>query len=297
MRGSKTGMPSLFFKQIRTLVQAITTPMRWFGMGVFLLPLFGCVMTKAQGDMLAHQVREMEDEMAKLQRVRHDMEVLLIGQVRDLIDRLAKLESQLAALRSSWSEGSLKNAELMSEIQNLRGQLEEAQHRYRNLEQDQQSLAKNQLALKEAQNKIRIPPLKEDHFALAKKYYLGGKFDEAIQLFEEFIKNYPSETDLCGQSYYLLGEIYRKLGDSEKTTAESEKLYKKSVIFYQKIIEQYSDSGLREESLYKIGLVLKTLGNKDGAQSAFKELLAKHADGKRVKEAKKQLAELAAKSK
>lgn len=265
--------------------------------GAFLMMSSGCVMTKAQGDKLVGQVREIEDEIAKLQRVRHDMEVLLLGQVRDIVDRIARLESQLLTLRESLTEGSSRNTELVAEIQNLRNELETAQHLYRNLEQGQQSLAKNQNALQEAHNKIRIPPFKDDHFALAKKYYLGGKFDEAIFLFEQFIGTYPNEKELLGQSHYLMGEIYRKIADGEKSSSEAEKFYKRAVVSYQKIIEMYNESILREEALYKIGTVLRQMGNKDGAQAAFKELLNKHANGKRVKETKKHLAELDSKTK
>lgn len=270
---------------------------RVLAMSAFFLLISGCVMTKAQGDKLVAQVREIEDEMAKLQRVRHDMEVLLLGQVRDIVDRIARLESQLLTLRESLTEGSSKNTELVLEIQNLRNELDHAQHLYRDLEKGQQSLAKNQNALQEAQNKVRIPPFKDDHFLMAKKYYLGGKFDEAIFLFDQFIVTYPNEKELLGQSHYLLGEIYSKMADGEKSLSEAEKFYKRAVVSYQKIVEMYSESILREEALYKIGMVLKQLHNKEGAQAAFKELISKHANGKRVKDAKKQLAELEKKAK
>jgi TolA-binding protein len=296
MAGNKTDAPILFSRttnNARHLLRRATLGILAAG----ALANAGCVMTKAQGDRLAGQVREIEDEVAKLQRVRHDMEVLLLGQVRDIVDRIARLENQLVTLRESLTEGSSRNTELVAELQTLRGELENAQHLYRNLEQGQMSLAKNQNALQEAHNKIRVPPFKDDHFALAKKYYLGGKFDEAIYLFEQFITTYPNEKELLGQSQYLLGEIYRKMADGEKTAAEAERLYKRAVVAYQKIIEMYGDSILREEALYKIGFVLKAMGNKDGAQAAFKELLEKHANGKRVKETKKALAELEAKPK
>jgi TolA-binding protein len=296
MDGSKIAAQNLSLADKLSNIVAL----RWAPVGIVAVgALFngGCVMTKAQGDRLTEQVREIEDEVAKLQRVRHDMETLLLGQVRDLVDRIARLENHLATLRESLTEGSSRNTELVAELQNLRSELENAQHLYRNLEQGQASLAKNQNALKEAQNKIRIPPLKEDHFALAKKLYLGGKYDEAIFLFEQFIAAYPQDKDLTGQCYYLTGEINKKLADGEKSAEDAEKYYKRAVVSYQKIVEMFNESILREEALYKIGVVLKSMGNKEGAQAAFKELLTKHANGKRVKEAKKQLAELDAKPK
>ncbi len=260
--------------------------------GVLLLLSSSCVMTKAQGDILSQQVRDMNGEVAKLQSVRHDMEVMLSGQLRDLFDRLAKLERQFANLRESLLEGSSKSGELVAEVQNLRNQLEEAQYKYRNLEQDQKSLAENQMALTEAQKKIAIPLLKDDHFGLAKKYFSNQKYQDAIFLLDEFIKEYPKEKELVGQSYFLIGESNRKIAEGEKVPEEISNYYKKSVLSYQKIVELYSGSTLREEALFKIGTVLKTMGNNQGAAAAFKELLLQNSKSKRAGEVKKILAAL-----
>jgi TolA-binding protein len=293
MHGNKIDVPSLFSVNKNLSHSPVKTLMLTI-MGVFLLS--DCVMTKAQGDNLLYRVREVEDEVAKLQRVRHDMEVLMVGQVGGIIDRVARMEKQLVTFRESLSEGSTKNSELLLEIQNLRGELEIAQRQYQMLEQDQKSLLKNQ-SVKEAQTKVKVPSDREEHFALAKKYFSSAKFDKAVFLFDQFIKEYPNEKDLVGQSYYSLGEIYYKLAKEEKSTDEAEKFYKKSIISYQKVVELNGDTNLREESLYKIGLVLKAMGNKDDAASAFKEIISKYRNGKRVKEAKKHLVELDVKNK
>ncbi len=254
----------------------------------------GCFMTKAQGDHLTRQVRDMESEVAKLQRVRHEMEILLSGQVRDLIDRLDKLERQLAGVRESVHEGSSQNQDLVNEIQNLRGQLEEAQYQYRNLEKDQKSLAQSQLALKEETNKIKIPPLKEDHFALAKKLHNAAKYDDSLFLLDAFVKEYAEEKDkdILGQAYFLMGENNRKIAESKKSSEEAEKYYKMAIVGYQKIVDLFKTAVLREEALYKIGSILRTMGNKNGAKAAFNELLSSNKASKRAKEAKQQLAAL-----
>jgi TolA-binding protein len=264
-------------------------------MGAFLCFLPACVMTRNEGELLHSQMRDVESEIAKLQRVRHEMEVLLSDRVKDLIDRVAKLESQQAVMRNSLYEGTAKSGQMNNEIERLRGQLEEAEHRYRNLQQDQLSLAQHQQALKQAQKKTLIPPLKKDHFETAKKYYLGGKFEEAIFLFDEFNKLYENDKDLSCQSYFHLGEIYGKLAESELSKEQASLLYKKSMVSYQKIIDINANSALGEEALYKMGLVLKAIGNKDAASAAFNELISQHKNGKRVALAKKELVGLKAK--
>ncbi|HXW53215.1 MAG TPA: tetratricopeptide repeat protein [Myxococcota bacterium] len=294
MHGNKIDAPSLSWKATRNLklADAHNAPVRLLAAGVFLCLFSGCFMTKAQGERLTHQMHNLEDEVAKLQSVRHDMEVLLVDQVKSLIDRIARLESQLTAFRTSLSEGSTRNSELVAELQNLRNELEIAQNRYRNLEQDQQSLVKNQMALKEAQNKIRVPPIKEDHFALGKKYFMAKKFDEAIFLFDQFVKDYPDEKDLTYQSHYYLGESNFKVAQGKEAEEEQERFYKKSVIAFQQVVEANTDNNMRVEALYKLGLACKNLGNTEGAVAAFKELLSKHKKSKRAAEAKSEVAKL-----
>lgn len=254
----------------------------------------GCFMSKAQGDQLTMKVRDMESEVAKLQRVRHEMEILLSGQVRYLIDRLDKLERQLVSVRESVHEGSSQSQDLVSEIQNLRGQLEEAQYQYRNLEKDQKSLAENQLALKAEANKTKIPPLKEDHFALAKKLHTAGKYDDSLFLLDAFIKEYGEgkDKDIVGQAYFLMGENNRKIAEGKKSAEESEKYHKIAIVHFQKIVDLFKSSPLREEALFKIGSLLRTIGNTGGAKAAFNELLSTNKSSKRAKEAKQQLAAL-----
>jgi TolA-binding protein len=293
MLGSKIDVLKLLLKRINHSKSAANImSVHFLIAGIFLFSSNGCVMTKTQGDQLTYRVQHIEDEVAKLSRVRHDLEILVVGQIKELIDRTAKLERQLASFRESLSQGSFKNTQLVAEIQSLRNELEFSEHRYRDLLKDQENLAKNQIALQAAQNRIAIPPLKEEHFALAKKYYLSGKFDEAVFLFNHFIRDYPNESDLVGQSQYLLGELYRKQAETEKSIKEKENFYKKSIVSYQKIIEMYKDSVLRQEALFKMGLVLKDMGNKEGALAAFKELLNRHKNSKRANEARKEVVNL-----
>jgi len=249
-------------------------------------------MTRAEGDVLTSQVRHMEDEVAKLQRVRHDIEVLMSGQVRDLFDRMARLESQLSTLRETYYEGTNKSQELVSEIASLRGELEETQFQYKNLENDQKNLAHKQQALRQAQNQVAVPPIKKDHFELAKKLQSAQKYDHAIFLFDEYLKHYESDKDSSAQAHFSLGEIYFILAQENKNQEESAKLYKKSVLSYQKIVEQKHVAHLTEESLFKMGLALKALGNSKAAQAALNELLSNNNKSKRAVEAKKLLAAL-----
>ena len=288
--GTKIVVLNLISKPVAEIARILAnykTPVRLVMPGVFLLLSPACVMTRAEGKALASQVRNMESEVAKLQRVRHDIEILMSGQVRDLFDRMSKLESQLTNLRDNLYESSNKNQELLAELGELKGQLEEAQFQYRNLENDQKALA--QRALK-TQNHPAIPPLKKDHFDAAKKLQTAQQYDHAIYLFDEYIRNYQDDKESMGQAFFALGEIYNKLGETNNNQEESQKLYKKAIISYQKIIEQNQAAQLKEEALFKMGIILKALGNNEAAVAAFNELLSQNKNSKRALEAKKHLA-------
>lgn len=253
----------------------------------FLISTCGCVMSRGEGERLAYQVRDLENEMAKMQRVRHDMEILLSGQ-KKTIDRLGQLENQLSSLRESLVDGHSKSTELTAEIQNLRNEIEEAQYRYKVLEDEQKNLVK-QKASKQEKNKA--PENRDEHFALAKKLFNDGKTDEAISMFEQFIQSYPKDNDLA-QANYFLAESYNKRASLDPASDDAFKYYKKAVIAYQEIVEKHAQSGLREEALFKLGQILKSMGNKEAAIAAFKELLLKHKGSKRAAEAKIQISEL-----
>ncbi len=235
MHGSKTGALTSFWKATPTNLTKISfkTPANLWFAGVFLCALSGCVMTKAQGEKLALQIHHLENEMARLQRVRHDMEILL-GQVRSIVDRIGHVEGQLLSLKESLFEDSSRNIDLRTELQNLRNELEEAQNRYRNLEEEQQNLAKLKLA---GVKKLEAPASKDEHFQLAKKLIADGKIDESIQLFEQFTRDYPNERELANKAYFFLGENYRSLAETNPSKNDSDKYFKKSIVSYQKVTE------------------------------------------------------------
>lgn len=290
MLGNKTEERSFPYQLTKFQSFSMKVPVR-IAAGLFLLSASSCIMTRAEGERLSFQVKNLEDDMAKMQRVRHDMEILLSSQ-KATIDRMVKLEGQLSSLRDSLADGHTKNTELVSEIQNLRNELEQAQYRYQILEEDQKSLAKGQQAIKEEQKKGRIPQKMEDHFALAKKSHDEGKLDDAIFLFELFVNDYPNEAKYIDRSYYLLGESLERQGVLAKSPEDTIRFYKRAVVAYQKLVESFSKSPLREEALFKLGLVLKAMDNKEAASAAFNELLSKHKGGKRAQEAKALLSEL-----
>lgn len=241
-------------------------------------------MTKAQGDSLTGKMHDMEGEVAKLQRVRQDLEILLDGQVKDLFERVATFETQMSALKHAIAAEAEENSRLALEIQKLRGEMEESHN--------SSAVAQYSASSSASINKSRIiPDDQKEHFAHALKTLASGKHHDGIFLLEEYIKLYPSDTENVAKGQYELGETYRKLSETAANKDEKSRQLKRAVVSYQKIIEIKKSGDLREEALYKIGLSLKELGNTDGSKAALKELISLNKNGKRGKEAQKLLVE------
>lgn len=269
---------------------AIKTLKKLSFLSVFLCS--SCLMTRREGEGLRLRIEQMEGEMAKLQRVRHDLDILLSGKVVDIYERMARLENVLSTVQESLFSGSEDNQKLLNEIHSLKNQLEEGRKRYGDLQKDQETLAEAQAKLSAEKNKIAIPALKNDHFGLAKKLYLADRLDDASYLFEEFNKLYKNDKDLYSQSSYLLGEIYDKKSALYEDEQQKIHFKKKAVISLQKVIEITQNKSIKEESLFKLSLLLAHLGNKEGAKAALKGLLQENPKSKRASDAKKHLVSL-----
>lgn len=105
-----------------------------------------------------------------------------------------------------------------------------------------------------------------DREAYAKAYQLvpERKFDEAIQAFQNFIRQYP-ESRLVGNGYYWIGEIHM----AQNRTREAEKMF-------DAVVRRYPDSFKIADSKYKLGLIYSRYGNEDQAKEIMQSIVAEH---------------------
>lgn len=259
-------------------------------MGVFLLP--SCLMTQREGFELTKRTMRLEQEVAKLESLKHDLEVLLSTKVSDLFDRISRIENIIASIQESVFEGAKEQTQVMAELQTLRNLLDEAKNKYNILEKGHESLAKAQEKIREEKNKVTIPPLKSDHFLLAKKLYQAKRLDDALYLFEEFIKLYETDKDLADKSFFIMGDICKEKSDKEVDENIQLLFKKKAVVYWQKTIENSFNKSNKEEALYKMGLLLESMGNKALAKAAFQGLLESNKKSAHANDAKKHIANL-----
>ena len=170
----------------------------------------GCLLTKVQGDSLTVRINKLEDEMAKIQSLKHDLEILLNDQLKVLLQKVATLDDQVANFKKTLEDSLLNNQKLTQELQKLSAEVEIARH----------SLEKTEL---------------------------------------------PNEDQKIAHQ-------------------------KKMLITYKNLLKDNSQP--KEETLLKIGLLLKEMGNTKAAMQAFEELISYRKESKEAKEALKQITEL-----
>lgn len=241
-------------------------------------------MTRSQGDDLSGKMYKLESEVAKLQRVRHDLEVLLNDKVKDLFERIGSFESQIASLRTVISDHQEKYDRVVSELQRLQSEVDEAKNRT-------YAAARNGLTKNEGDKGVVIPSGKNEHLKAAEKALAQKNWAQAITLFEQYQKMYPDENDALFKTHVQLGDALREQGMTQSGDEKTRSL-KKAVVSLQKSLNHLSDDDKRAEVLLNVGICLKELNNIDGARAAFQEVLDKLPKSKKNKEAQKLLSEL-----
>lgn len=94
--------------------------------------------------------------------------------------------------------------------------------------------------------------------------YKAASYQEAIQQFSRFLKNFPRH-DLADNAQYWIGESCYSLG-----------LFPEAIYAFQKVITYYPKGNKAPDALLKIGLCHLATKDKDKAQAIFQKLLAEY---------------------
>ena len=114
----------------------------------------------------------------------------------------------------------------------------------------------------------------ENFYNQAYSLFTLGKYEDAKNKFEEFIKKFPN-SKLIPNAYYWLGECYFKL-----------KNYEKAIINYDEIINKYPKSSKVPAALLKEGIAFMRIGENDGAKIIFLKILQDYPHSPQAKYAK-----------
>ena len=182
----------------------------------FLL-LQGCFLTQTQALTLQTKIEKIEDEMSKMQSLKHDLEIFMNDQVKMLIEKVAYLDSQVSLFKTNLEEAIKEKEALVIELQKLTQETEINKQSYENL---LQTSLKNET--KYFKNAAEV--LQESQSLIKEQ-----KLVDAINLLEDFIKKYPHDEQI-NKLNHSLAKILTDFSKNELNQEKKALAQKKAVI-------------------------------------------------------------------
>jgi tol-pal system protein YbgF len=130
---------------------------------------------------------------------------------------------------------------------------------------------------KEPEPKKETP---EDVYEAALDTYKDSQYDEARQMMEAFIKEYPEHT-LAGNAQFWIAETYY-----------ADKNYADAILAYEDLLQKHKGHGKVPAALLKQALSFLEMGDKKAARGILRELIENHPDAEQAKTAKEKLNKL-----
>lgn len=238
-------------------------------LAIFLsLSLSACVTTRAQ----LHQDTTPATE---------ENESSVTSETVEPVRKQTRSNSSAAASQNQSGGYALEETRAM--LASLSGRVDELEQKLSKSGENSEEFKKLQAKVEELEKKLAAPvvvasPASEsrDHFASGKEAYSAGRLEDAIQHFEEYLKN-PS-SDHQEEAIFLKGEAHFR-----------QKNYKKAIVEFSKFPEKFPKSNYGARALMKIAESFEGLGMKEDAKAFYTDLIEKYPRSPEGKAAKKRI--------
>jgi len=270
---------------------------------LLLLLASACWVPVERGRQMEERIRRLEDENAVTARVLEEQRAVFRERIATVDQKVAEVQRKLDELNATshrtGADVSASQDRILERLTRVQGQLEEDLHRQKQLEEALAGLRSETdgrfAALKgagaleqyEARRKaegIRRPADKAAFFALAQEQEAAGEKAVARQLYDEYVKKWPTDPR-AADAYFRLGEI-----------AFGEKRYREAVLAYGKVAQEFSRTDKAPDALYRTAEAMTALGLKEDARVIYQDVVARYPASSAAKKANARLAELSAKS-
>jgi tol-pal system protein YbgF len=126
-----------------------------------------------------------------------------------------------------------------------------------------------------------VPPLSADvTYTNAYRDYSGGKYDLALQEFNDYLK-YFGKTELAPNAQFYVAEIYYHKQD-----------YANALQAYDSVLEEYPENNKTADAHYMKGMSLLGLGKNDAAAREFRDVYRQYRDQEIAAKAKARLKDM-----
>jgi len=263
-----------------------------------LLLLSACVSVD-KGRQMEDRIQRLEDEGAIIARQLEEQRSVIRDRIAQVDKKIAEVQKKLdelnAASHRSGADVVANQDKLQEGLTRLTGQLEEEQHHLSQLDQSVAALQEDTNArfaalrgsgaLEEYEAKgkakaLKRPNDKAEFLALAQKQEAVGERAVAKQLYDEYVKRWPTDPR-AADAWFRLGEI-----------AFGEKRYREAVISYGKVAQDFPRSDKAADALYRTGEAMLALDLRDDARAILEDVVARYPKTSASKKASARLAEM-----
>ncbi|HET6583246.1 MAG TPA: YbgF trimerization domain-containing protein [Nannocystaceae bacterium] len=221
----------------------------------------GCLVLKPQHDELVKEVAKLRKEVLKASET--------TSRANELADMLEKKLAELEeVLRRNQADLGLQVEQMQTDVQQLRGQAENADNRASTVEQETRELRSDLDArLRQLEDKLNeatnIPEGKTELWTEAESQFKQKKYKNSRRLWRTYESRYPEDPKQPEVKFHI------------GLTYFSERDYKSALGEFYKIIQDAPNSTVVPDALYYSGLAFAKLGQCKNAIAYFDALRQK----------------------
>ncbi len=258
-----------------------------------------CWVPVERGRQMEERIQRLEEENALNLKQLEEQRAVVRERVATVDRKIAEVQKKIdelnAAAHRTGADLAVSQDRLAEEVRGLRGKLEEAQHRLELLEQATAALRKDTegrfAALKgagaleeyEARKKaaeLKRPADKAAFLSLAQKQEQAGEKGVARELYEEYVKKWPTDPR-AADAWFRLGEI-----------AFGDKRYREAVLAFGKVVQDFPRSDKAADALLRTAEAMLALELKDDAKAMLQDVVGRYPKSTAAQKAKARLAEI-----
>jgi len=218
----------------------------------FATPLYAQKDRELKIDRIAVQVEEMKTELTLLQRQVQTMQETFNKTNGEMTTLITQMSDNISAIRRAQSSVSTNTSEATSQVSAMGERLGATNQRMERLSEQFAQLRKLIEDLPKQPVLAQITPGNaEQLFAAAYADYSRGNYDLALSEFRQYVETYPS-SELADNAQYWTGEILY-----------SQRKFPAAVVELEKVAAINPKGDKAAAALYKRGLVLIEMGNKE----------------------------------
>jgi len=264
-----------------------------------LLLLSACWVPVEKGRQMDERIARLETESAATSRQLEEQRNVVRDRIARVDQKIAEVQKKLDELNTtahrSGADVVANQDRLQETLTQMRGQLEEEQHRL--LQMDQRvskvqsdtdarfAALKGAGALEDYEGRKRAEALKRpsekaEFFTLAQQQEQAGEKAVARQLYDEYVKKWPTDPR-AADAWFRMGEI-----------SYGEKRYREAVLSYGKVAQDFPRSDKAPDALFRTGEAMMALDLRDDAKAIYQDVVNRFPKTSAAKKATARLAEI-----